>query len=209
MTTTKIELPKPPAFSGYSIIDLSTYKTLSFLGSRCLGNKESKVETALAELDNWYEQQEGHGTRYGEDWDKYHAECRAYIGACVEMLVACFPTQGPKQAKLYKAVLAEDLIVFTPDIVKEAMVEIRKTERKFPSTGLIFQTAQRICDDRDQRHESVLSVFGEHKERKRLRAEEEERLDLQYAQAWSDAEKEWLEREEERKKQEAEDNYEF
>jgi hypothetical protein len=209
MTTTKIELPKPPALSGYSMIDLSTYKTLSFSGNRCLGNKEAKIEAALAELYNWYEQQEDHGTGDDEDWDKYHAECRAYIGACVDMLVACFPSQGPKQAKIYKAVLADDLIIFTPDIVKEAMVEIRRTEGKFPSTGFIFQTAQRICDDREQRHEYVIDASNEIKKCKRLKAEEEDRLDLQYAQAWSDAEKEWLEREEERKKQEAEDNYEF
>jgi len=194
------DVTKPPY-----VPDLTEYRQLDFDDDE-ICSSENWLKLAQEELYNWWGAQEHHDDRsldYQDNYENYESDCREYISASVNTLVGCYPTQSPKQAQIYKAVLVDELLDFTPDIVQEAMRVIRRTEKKFPTVAHIYQAAEKIRDLRCQHNDLIRSELNrirwdrERKEKEAIEAEqkEKERLDRQYAQARIDALEEKEERE--------------
>jgi hypothetical protein len=135
MSTIKIEPPWVP--------DLTNYHEF-YWDDGGIWNSLEEISAALDELKAW----SIHNYKCHETAEfapnGYRDECRAYIAANVETLIACYPNRSQKQSKIYKTVLIEDLLNFTPDIIREVFTTIRRTETGLPSIAAIYSFAEKI-----------------------------------------------------------------
>jgi hypothetical protein len=158
-------------------IDLKNYRSIQ----KCDFNNFSNelLWDVEEEIQGWHSKQCGH--KFDHFSEEYMKDCREHSVKCMKILLSCYPGKRSKDMNSYITALADDLLDFTPDVVTEAVKEMRKTVRHLPSTAEVYQAAQTVCNDRHEVLERIWNIIEKRdrdaeKEKEKIAREERARI---------------------------------